>query len=119
MQKKQWILVGATAVLLSLLVMIALLPKAKSVTGIISGYNVSINKDIEITQTDGQDYLIIPVNTDMKDTSVVSTPEGLGLKPLSDYLSALDTLDPKEIEYVSTDNDIEIRLNIIISDDLK
>lgn len=119
MKKKQKIMIGIIAALLTALVAIILIPKPQSTQGVISGYDVRINKKVEITHTDGIDYLIIPVNTDMSGALVTSIPEGLGLKPLSDYLSELETTYPKEIEYQSVGDDIQMNLHIIISDDLR
>ncbi len=54
--------------------------------GTISGYPIKINKTLTISQSDGSDSIIIPVNTDMTHTLVTGHSEGLNYEPLSTYL---------------------------------
>lgn len=119
MQKKQ-LIIGTMGLALVLTGLILFLSGSKPLTqGTISGYPVTINKTLTMSQSNGSDYIIIPVNTDMTHTLVTGSSEGMNYEPLSTYLSGLDTTVPKEIEYRSTTDEDEITVRIIISDDLR
>lgn len=113
------ILLGLIVVALVALALVTM--GTKGAQGTLSGHPVAINKKVEVSQTNGVDYIIIPVNSDLSDVEVVldTGKEKVNLAMLEDFMEDLDTLIPTEIEYRSTAEEIAFDIRIIISDDLR
>lgn len=105
-----------------LLIGVVILPLGgKETKGTLSGLPATVNTKVTIEQTNGQDYIIIPVNTDLSKAEVTVTLDGKPtvIEGVSQFMTGLDTLVPSETNYKSTTDTLELDINFIVSDDLR
>lgn len=116
---KKTIAFGVIIASIVMLTVVFFIPE--NTNGTINGYSVKINKEVEISQTNGVDYIIVPVNTNLKDITIEldTGDDKISLETLESFMSNLDTLVPQEIEYKSTAEEVDLHMQIIISDDLR
>lgn len=93
----------------------------KETKGTLSGLPATVNTKVTIEQTNNQDYIIIPVNTDLSKAEVTVTLDGKPtvIEGVSQFMTGLDTLVPSETNYKSTTDTLELDINFIVSDDLR
>lgn len=93
----------------------------KETKGTLSGLPATVNTKVTIEQTNNQDYIIIPVNTDLSKAEVTVTLDGKPtvIEGVSQFMKGLDTLVPSETNYKSTTDTLELDINFIVSDDLR
>lgn len=93
----------------------------KETKGTLSGLPATVNTKVTIEQTNSQDYIIIPVNTDLSKAEVTVTLDGKPtvIEGVSQFMTGLDTLVPSETNYKSTTGTLELDINFIVSDDLR
>lgn len=122
-KKNKTVLLTIFAVVLLLVMsgMSALYFRGPISKGVVNGYEMSINKKVQMEHMHGLDYILIPVNANLKDSKVEVVQGGnkYRLEDFELFLEGLDTLVPKEINYKNQSNDTNLDINIIISDDLK
>lgn len=82
----------------------------------LNGHSITVNDSkVEVTLTDGKDFIIMPVNTNVKKLEILSADESYDFTALNEFIDSIDTLEPKEWSYENED----LNINIIVSDDLR
>lgn len=78
--------------------------------------SIKFNKKFEVETHDNEQFLIIPINTDLSDITAIVTKKSIVIDAVSvhDFILAIDTFVPKEYSKTFKLANKEVKINVIV-----